>query len=310
MADRSVAPGLPPEQYKALLDQTFDGVSYVDGERRILYWNRGAEEITGLTAAEVTGQRCDRDGGMCHIDGNGTRLCEELCPLLAAIGGGVRTQRRVYLRNRDGRRVPVDAVSSPVRDASGRVTGAVQIFRDATSYEEAERAAQVIARMASTDPLTGLLNRRAVEIEFEIESRRARRLKLPLAAIFCDLDYFKLVNDQHGHAVGDQVLKDVAKLLQGGVREYDRVARYGGEEFLVLLPETTVEVAAEVAERLRRSIEVYKLIHQGRAWSFRVTMSFGVAEAQPEEPWEKTVERADQALYRAKKAGRNAVFVS
>jgi diguanylate cyclase (GGDEF)-like protein/PAS domain S-box-containing protein len=303
-------PTLPDQCYKSILDHTFDGVNYVDDRRRILYWNQGAERITGYPADEVVGRQCQRDDGLCHIDGNGVRMCDQLCPLLSAIGSGQEVQRRVYLRNKAGKRVPVDAATSPVLDADRRPIGAVQIFRDASKYEEAEKAGQVIAKLAATDSLTGLLNRRAIEIELEIEASRAQRLRLPMSAIFGDLDYFKMINDSHGHSVGDEVLREVAKMLQAGVREYDRVCRYGGEEFLVMLPETKAEIAQEIAERLRKSIAVWKLIHQERLWPFTMTMSFGVAELQPGESWERMVERADRALYRAKKAGRNQVFVS
>lgn len=303
-------PRLPDSLYREILDQTFDGINFVDDMRRILYWNRGAERITGYSFAEVAGLLCSRDDGMCHIDEDGVRLCQSLCPLLTAMAKGEQSQRRVYLSHKKGHRIPVDAVTSPVYGEGGGIIGAVQVFRDATAYEEAEREAEIIARLAATDALSGLLNRRAIEIELEIETKRAQRLKLPLSVIFGDLDYFKMINDQHGHAVGDEVLKGVAKLLQAGVREYDRASRYGGEEFLVMLPETKAEIAQEIAERLRKSISVWRLIHQERLWPFSVTMSFGVAELQPGESWENMVERADRALYRAKKAGRNQVFVS
>lgn len=310
MASNHKLPQLPDRCFRSILDHTFDGVNYVDTERRILYWNKGAERITGYSDKEMVGQRCYRDEGLCHIDDNGTRLCQKLCPLLSAIGGGGEIQKRVYLRSKSGKRIPVDAVTSPVFDGNGEPIGAVQVFRDASAYENAEREAEVIAKLAATDSLTGLLNRRAIEIELEIESGRSHRLKLPLSVIFGDLDYFKMINDQHGHAVGDEVLRGVAKVLQAGVREYDRASRYGGEEFLVMLPETKAEIAQEIAERLRKSIAVWKLIHQEKLWPFSMTMSFGVAEQQPGESWERLVERADRALYRAKKAGRNQVFVS
>ena len=310
MAAKHKLPELPDDCYKAILDHTFDGVNYVDDKRRILYWNTGAERITGYQADEVVGQKCQRDEGLCHIDDDGIRLCDNLCPLLKAIDSGEKNQKRVHLRNKAGKRIPVDAVTSPVLDAGRRPIGAVQVFRDASSYEQAEKTAQVIARMAATDPLTGLVNRRAIEIELEIEASRSQRLKLPLSVIFGDIDYFKAVNDSFGHAVGDEVLKGVAKLLSSSVREYDRASRYGGEEFVIMLPETKAEIAMEVAERMRKAVAVWQLIHEEKLWPFSITMSFGVSELAGGEPWEQTVERADKALYRAKKAGRNLVFVS
>ncbi|MCU0607169.1 MAG: sensor domain-containing diguanylate cyclase [Candidatus Edwardsbacteria bacterium] len=307
---RHKVPPLPIGCYKSILDYTFDGVNYVDGKRRILYWNKGAETMTGYRAEEVLGHACYRDSGMCHINDEGERLCGRLCPLLDAISTKRERVNRVYLRHKDGRRIPVDAVSSPVYDEDGEAIGVVQVFRDATVYEEAERKSQVIAKLATTDALTGLLNRRTIDIELEIEFKRATRLKLPMAVIFCDIDHFKDINDKHGHAIGDEVLKGMAKLLQGGIREYDRAGRYGGEEFLVMLPETKVEIAVEIAERLRRSVDVWRLIHREKHWPFQVTMSFGVSEMRQDATWEDLVKRADQAMYKAKRSGRNAVFVS
>ncbi len=307
---RHKIPPLPVGCYKSILDHTFDGVNYVDGKRRVLYWNKGAEEMTGYRAEEVLGQACYRDSGLCHINDRGERLCGRLCPLLDAISTKRESINRVYLRHKDGRRIPVDAVSSPVYDEDGEAIGVVQVFRDATVYEAAERKAQVIARLATTDALTGLLNRRTIDIELEIEFKRAVRLRQPMAVIFCDIDRFKSINDSHGHAVGDEVLKGMAKLLLGGIREYDRAGRYGGEEFLLLLPETKVEIAVEIAERLRKAAEVWRLIHQEKRWDFQVTMSFGVSELRADASWEHLVERSDRAMYKAKRSGRNAVFVS
>ncbi len=309
MANHHDIPQLPESCYKSLLDQSYDGVNFVDTKRRILYWNKGAEAITGYAMREIAGKHC-YDGILCHIDDHGVKLCEQLCPLLAAIDVKQRTHKRVYLRNKDGKRVPVDAVSSPVYDERGELLGAVQIFRDASSYEEAEKETRVISKLAATDPLTGLLNRRQLEIEIELEVSRARRLGLPASVLYGDLDHFKLVNDEHGHACGDQLLKDVARALQAGVRPYDRVSRFGGDEFVLLLPETQVQLGVEIAERLRRAVAAIDLACENHAATGHPAISFGLAELRGSESWEDLVNRADQALYKAKKSGRNAVFVS
>ncbi|MBI4725617.1 sensor domain-containing diguanylate cyclase [candidate division TA06 bacterium] len=310
VAHRHILAPLPDDCFKALLDQTFDEVSYVDAKRRILYWNKGAETITGYAAQDMVGQKCDRDEGLCHIGEDGTRLCDKLCPLLAAIEDGKNSQKRVHLRNKDGRRIPVDAVSSPVYNGQGNLQGAVQIFRDASIYEEEAKASELLSRLAALDPLTELLNRRKIEMELDLELKKSKRLGLPLSLIFCDLDYFKHVNDEYGHQVGDEVLKGVSKQLQAGIREYDRAVRYGGEEFLIMLPQTKAEIAVEIAERLRQSVERWKLIHQEKLWPFNITISLGVAELARDESPESLIDRADKALYRAKKSGRNAVFVT
>ncbi len=296
--------------YKAILDQTNDGIYFIDNQDRITYWNKGAQSIAGYSPGEVINNRCS-DNILCHIDAQGHGLCGPLCPLHRAMHQNQSTgQMRVYLKHKDGRRVPVDVVSTPIHDPEGKILGAAQIFRDATIYEEEAKASEILSRLASSDPLTGLLNRRKIELELDLELKKSKRLDLSLSLIFCDLDYFKSINDRYGHPVGDEVLKGVSKQLQGGIREYDRAARYGGEEFLIMMPQTKAEIAMEIAERLRTSIERWKLIYQEKLWPFSLTISMGVAEMNRDESPESLIDRADKALYRAKKSGRNAVFLS
>ena len=303
-------PGLPCQTYQAILDQTYDGVYFVDNDRRITYWNKGAQSISGYQPEEVITFRCS-DDLLCHIDAEGRSMCGPLCPLSRAVNHGQATgQTRVYLKHKDGRRVPVDVVSSPINDPAGRRLGAAQIFRDASIYEEEAKASELLSKLAAMDPLTELLNRRKIEMELDLELKKSRRLGLPLSLIFCDLDYFKNINDQYGHPVGDEVLKGVSRHLQAGIREYDRAARYGGEEFLIMLPQTKAEIAVEIAERLRLSIERWRLIHREKLWPFKVSISLGVAELNRDESMVSLIDRADKALYRAKQGGRNAVYLS
>ncbi len=167
---------------------------------------------------------------------------------------------------------------------------------------------QETQRLSVTDPLTGLLNRRALEERFQNELRRAQRYQHPLSAIMADIDHFKNYNDTHGHLAGDAILRQVADLLRTTVRETDAVARYGGEEFLILLPETSKGAAIEVAEKIRAAV-------QARAFPFAdtqpgggLTLSLGVATFS--DAWAEgsaLIHRADQALYEAKRSGRNRV---
>jgi diguanylate cyclase (GGDEF)-like protein len=158
---------------------------------------------------------------------------------------------------------------------------------------------------AKIDPLTGLPNRRALDDRLAQEWARLLRHGGHLSVIMADIDHFKNVNDQFGHPVGDEVLRQVARLLADGCRESDMAARYGGEEFVVVAPETTAPAAAEFAERLRMSICSKPLAVHGKA--VEVTVSFGVADHEGRKTPEELVQAADEALYRAKAAGRNCV---
>jgi two-component system cell cycle response regulator len=157
-------------------------------------------------------------------------------------------------------------------------------------------------RLANNDGLTGLQNRRRTTERLEVEVARARRYGTPLAVAMCDVDHFKQVNDRFGHNMGDEVLVEVGRALQHTLREVDLVGRWGGEEFLVLLPDTDVTGAEIVGERLRAGIEALPPFNAGPE---RVTCSVGVACFESSDSTSGFVDRADQALYRAKKAGRN-----
>ena len=163
----------------------------------------------------------------------------------------------------------------------------------------------VLRRVANTDALTGLLNRRRFAEIVDRELARSRRSGHPLTLAIGDIDFFKRVNDDYGHAAGDHLLQSVANLLQGGLRDYDCIARWGGEEFIVLLPETDLATASRVIERLRETVAGSHLSFEGAL--IPVTMTWGVAQFAADENWHAIVARADEALYRGKSSGRNRV---
>jgi diguanylate cyclase (GGDEF)-like protein len=163
-------------------------------------------------------------------------------------------------------------------------------------------------RAAYRDPLTDLRARRGMEEALLDEHARSRRHGRPFSIVMLDVDGFKGVNDEHGHAVGDDLLRELAGILRAGVRTYDLVARYGGDEFTVVMPEAPSDSALTVAERLRRRVEE-ELRTPGGA---PVTVSVGVAtwSGDPEDAASAVVRRADAALYEAKRAGRNCIVAS
>jgi diguanylate cyclase (GGDEF)-like protein len=171
-----------------------------------------------------------------------------------------------------------------------------------------ERSASQSRLLALTDALTGCVNRRALEARAVSELAHAARHSRPLSLVIVDLDHFKRVNDTHGHAAGDVALTHTGALLRDAVRPDDVVARYGGEEFCVLLRESGPEPARLVAERLRAAISAEPVATP--AGPLPLTASLGVATARADEPWEALFHRADEALYAAKRAGRDRVVVA
>lgn len=167
-----------------------------------------------------------------------------------------------------------------------------------------------LEELSNTDELTKLANRRHFMEMASIELLRAQRYEKPLSCILLDLDHFKRVNDTHGHLAGDEVLREVAKVIRRDLRRHDLAARYGGEEMILLLPETDAAGAESVAQRYRRSIASLEIQYGGER--IPVSASFGVAAfpTHASENLEHLIGAADQALYAAKEQGRNRVVLS
>jgi diguanylate cyclase (GGDEF)-like protein len=180
------------------------------------------------------------------------------------------------------------------------------LFIKNTLLKEEIRARQKIEKelvhLATIDPLTLISNRRKFDDVLHYELNRDARYKNELSLIFCDLDYFKLINDGHGHKIGDDVLKEFTSLVSSNIRKADVFARWGGEEFVLLLPETNIETALHTAAKLRIATEKHEFCHVGK-----LTASFGVTQFIAGDDETTFIKRADDALYTAKTNGRNRV---
>jgi diguanylate cyclase (GGDEF)-like protein len=185
------------------------------------------------------------------------------------------------------------------RDLAMLALQAAEALQRTRLYEQAER-------LATTDGLTGLSNRRSFTAQLQARHREAERYKKPLSLLLLDIDHFKKVNDTYGHPAGDAVLRGVALAARTQARETDLCARYGGEEMAFILPETDARGAMVIAERVRAAVAAAQ--HPTESGNIRVTVSVGVATspADGDSP-EALLEAADKALYRAKQAGRNRV---
>lgn len=174
---------------------------------------------------------------------------------------------------------------------------------------QAEERVRTMEHLALHDELTSLYNRRAINEALETEMLRGRRYERPLSVLMIDLDHFKTINDTYGHGVGDEILRQIARRLTSTLRATDVVGRYGGEEFLAVLPETAAEAAARAAENVRLAVESQPFLTS--AGPLSLTVSIGVAAAVADEPHapDDLIRQADEALYEAKRAGRNRVQI-
>jgi two-component system, cell cycle response regulator len=169
-----------------------------------------------------------------------------------------------------------------------------------------------ILQLANTDSLTGVLNRRAFMEKIEIEVERAIREDRPLSLVMADLDHFKSVNDRFGHQAGDLVLREFAEQICALSRQYDFVGRYGGEEFAICFPGADEVNVAFIAERMRKQVEELRILAADSSWCIQITASFGAAALgrSCQENTSSLISRADEALYKAKRSGRNCVCLA
>jgi diguanylate cyclase (GGDEF)-like protein/PAS domain S-box-containing protein len=290
--------------FKGLLDNLYDGVYYVDPERTILYWNKGAERLTGYSSAEVLGTRC-WDNILMHVDADGTSLCASGCPLQRSMQSGDPLESEVFLHHKNGHRVPVRVRAAPLRDSAGNVIGAVEIFSDNSEKINSLDMIEELQRKAFLDPLTGLANRRYLDTSLPARFDEIARYGWQFGVIMMDIDHFKTVNDRYGHYVGDEALKMVARTLLNSSRSSDIVGRWGGEEFIAVLPNVTALRLRMSAERHRALVEQSSLpLESG---PLTLTISAGATLVLPGDTSATLIKRADKLLYESKANGRNRV---
>jgi diguanylate cyclase (GGDEF)-like protein/PAS domain S-box-containing protein len=291
-----------PEDFARIVEQMNDGLYFVDRQRRITYWNKAAERITGYRAEEVVGHSC-ADNILIHVDEAGNSLCHGLCPLRATIGDGEARQDRVYLHHRDGHRVPVAVRVTPLRNEQGEIVGGIELFTDDSAQAILRSRLVELEQLALVDPLTQLPNRRYLDSEVEAQFSMLHRGGVPFGVLMADIDHFKRFNDDYGHDVGDLALQAVSRTLAGSVRPFDTMGRWGGEEFMGVFPCANADFLARIADRLCMLVRNTRV--EAPAGPLQVTISIGGAVAAPSDTPGSLLKKADELLYRSKQTGRD-----
>jgi len=220
--------------YKEIVDNLYDGVYFVDRDRTITYWNKGAERITGYSAEDAIGRGC-RNNLLNHVTANGVELCRNNCPLAAVMEDGKPREAEAYLHHKDGYRVPVIVRATALRDDDGNIIGAVESFSNNRLVIDTRRQLKEMRHIVHTDRLTRIGNRQLVEGRLRAVIAECAHTKSSAGLLFMDIDNFKRVNDTYGHEVGDKVLRMVTATFNHSLRATDTIGRWGGEEFVAIL---------------------------------------------------------------------------
>ncbi|MFI9652242.1 diguanylate cyclase [Guyparkeria sp. LHSS19-1] len=274
------------------LDASSDSVVITDRDNRILDVNSAFEKHIGYSRKEVRGKNPSVLQSGLHDRSFYQRMWDTLDQ------GNVFRDTFID-RQKNGQLLHMEETITPVRNEHGELTGYVSIGKDITERVNAENE---LKRLATTDMLTGLINRMHFEKILSHEHDRVRRYGHPAALIMIDIDHFKQINDDFGHPIGDAVLTRFARLISEHIRATDSFARWGGEEFMLITPDTDEPAARALAEKLRRLVHDTDFPEIGH-----VTASFGVVPLAEDATPEQTVHRVDQRLYAAKQQGRDRV---
>jgi diguanylate cyclase (GGDEF)-like protein len=286
------------ERFHDLFESVASGVVLIEGDGSTALVNERAATLLGSPAGEVTvSEVAQKMRALRESTGNVEALMAVYGPLQADVDYAVTT-----IWELGDHRVEVD--THPVL-GDGR-NGRIWLFRDVTAEV---RQTETLRTMAETDPLTGLANRRRFEASAERTLARTRAEGASLALLMLDIDHFKSVNDRFGHATGDAVLRAVAGRCRAVLKATDLMARFGGEEFVVLLPDVVPEDAVAAAERIRATVAASPVVADGGAVDVRISVGVTLLR-EADTGLEPLLERADAALYTAKRTGRDKVVLS
>lgn len=285
------------------LETLYDGFFIVDSDLRFITWNTGAEQLLGYEAKDMA-NRVWTSGLLGYSDSSGQPVSDGSCGVNQVLALQRTVAGATKMRHAQGHMLSLETQTIPLFNAEGQLKGVIEIFRDTAGKQRAPQAYRDLHIAATKDALTGLNNRGELERALHqlLGQAIAAGYHDPFSVVFLDVDFFKKINDTFGHAVGDTVLINVARLMQQETYSGEVIGRYGGEEFVIVCPGTGLSQAVKRAERIRQAVNRLQIPElKGKL----ISASFGVTQAEPGDSVHDMLERADKALYAAKHGGRN-----
>jgi len=302
--DEKIFMKLDNEFYRMVLDNLYDGVYVLDKNKKIIFWNKAAEKITGYPEKEVLGAFCSQSI-FSNITSGASQACLGLFPVIRALEDGKIHEEELYLNHKDGRRVPVYSRAVPMKDAKGRITGAMEVFIDKSVQMSTLFKIAELEALTLIDPLTRVGNRKYTENIIATRINELERYKWPFGILFLDLDDFKKINDAYTHDVGDKMLQMVTKIMLSNCRLSDFIGRWGGDEFIAVIVNVDKVKLKLIANRFRILIERLRLKVGEK--EILITTSIGATLAKLGDAKEELIRRADTLMYKSKLASKNTV---
>jgi diguanylate cyclase (GGDEF)-like protein/PAS domain S-box-containing protein len=292
--------------FRAIVDSLYDAAYFVDPDRRITYWNKSAERLTGFKNREVVGKLC-HDDILTHVDERGTNLCKDECPLAKTLKDGRRREAELYLRHKKGHRVPVLVRIAPVRNGRSGIVGAVEVFSDNSARLSRRARIEELERMALLDDMTGLPNRRCLERELTSRLGELERFGRLFGVVLIDVDRLAEVNREYGREVGDDVLRMVGQTLLYNSRPFDVVGRWERDRFMAIVVNVDRKELGRVARRFQMLVDRSALPREDGA--VHVSVSIGASTAKWGDEAGELLALVEGMLLQSKRTGRNRVSV-
>jgi diguanylate cyclase (GGDEF)-like protein/PAS domain S-box-containing protein len=291
-----------------LLDNTFDGIYFVDRDLRITYWNPSAERITGYLREAILGQEC-HDTLLNYVTSSGAALCEDRCALAKTMKDGTVFEAEVFLQHAGGHRVPVLIRIVPLRDERNLIIGAAEIISNNPTLLVDRLRSRRADEAVRLDPLTGIGNHDHVQSKLKSAISEIEQQPSRFGVLFIDIDNFLKINDHFGSETGDKVLKMVATTLRNSLRASDTCGRWDGEEFVVIAYDVDGNGLKIVAEKLRVLVEKAAL-PLDKGGSLHATITIGATLVRPGDTEETLIKRTESLVQMGKQNGGNRVTIN
>jgi diguanylate cyclase (GGDEF)-like protein/PAS domain S-box-containing protein len=291
--------------FNNFFDSLYEGIFIINNEKKVIFWNKSAEIITGYNRDSVMNTTCDGEKFV-HIDKNGNKINIDEYPVIKCLQQGEVINQKSIIIHEKGFMVPVLISAIPLKDKEGNIIGAAETILDDTAHEDLEKAHERIRESATKDPLTAHLTRAEIVNRVNIEMEKADRYEMPLCLCICDIDNFKKINENWGNIIGDAIIKTAGETLRNHLRRTDLIGRYSNDQFLILLPLIDMHRAWIAIEKLQKKFNELEIeaINNGK-----ISLSFGLTEILQDDSVEDFIDRAESALYKAKKLGKNRIEI-